>query len=823
MNPLRLITVKILKKKKKRTLMTILSIALATFLMIGVSVVFSSYRENDIKQYIASYGDYHVAIRKRSYEDLEILKQDKEIKQIQPFFLLEQTVHETSPMYIVGTNLQVLKDISLKEGTLPTKEKEVLVSKNFLRIHHYEITVGDTFTTQNGTFKIVGVYEENYYVDFLPYPDGEIVLTFFENPTKEMETSFLITFKEVKNALQKYEKIGLALGETPTYGIEGATFESLTPNYGLLAKYGETFNKTSENLKIGVILILTTVIGIITSFVIYNSFAVSVLERKKQYGMMRSIGATKGQIFGSVFFEAFLVGILGISLGMVLLLIFGNLLIFGINTLQKDILVIPYTLELYPLYYYITLFGIVLVIIISAYFPAKRSSEITPLQAIRSNQDIKIPKSITKSGTWLGKRLGIEAMLAKKNRTRNKKRYRTSTIALILSIMILFLGSVFFDALYETYQRVQDSYQSLPYISLSLTTKKEEDLNQIYSELKKLDGTESVFQSSNFITMIDGDLFGNLTEEFQNRYPNQIKGNVKTPVFLILLGQENYEDLQKLYHLKDGQILFFNTFFDTDGKEISIFELGDSFDYTFCKKEEELCTFEIKDIKVMKEQLQYIKSGPSLMFAIPREMGKEFRSYSDTWNTQNEFHQNYYIETEKYMEFNEKVESILQKYEIVDFSITNERKDMEETRIQILMYQYSAYAVAAFFLLIAFMSVSTSITASMEGRRKEYAILRSVGMTEKEFSKMIFIESLLFSMKAFLYSFLFSNILLFVINAWMKAMQPGVTNPIQIQYPWISLLISMVLVFLVFILNMFVSLNSMKKDNLIDIIKEDSY
>lgn len=209
---------------------------------------------------------------------------------------------------------------------------------------------------------------------------------------------------------------------------------------------------------------------------------------------------------------------------------------------------------------------------------------------------------------------------------------------------------------------------------------------------------------------------------------------------------------------------------------------------------------------MINEKLKYVNSGPSLTFVIPRELQKEFRPYNDSFPLKTEPYQRYYIETKNYMNFNENVENILLKYDVKDFSIQNDQKDMEETRIQMVMYQYSAYGIAALFFLIALMSVSTSIVASMEGRRKEYAILRSIGMTEKQFGKTIFFESFLFAMKAFVYSFFFSHLLLYVTNWWMKQMQPGVDNPLQVSYPWISFFISIVFVFLIILMIMFVAL-----------------
>src|SRR5699024_612041 len=97
------------------------------------------------------------------------------------------------------------------------------------------------------------------------------------------------------------------------------------------------------------------------------------------------------------------------------------------------------TLSFYPMFLILPLIYMIATIFVSAWLPARAASKISPIEAIRLNDDIKVNKKKMKINRWVERILGVEGLLALKNLKRNKKKYRITIISLVVSI-VLFLG-----------------------------------------------------------------------------------------------------------------------------------------------------------------------------------------------------------------------------------------------------------------------------------------------------------------------------------------------------------------------------------------------
>ena len=202
--------------------------------------------------------------------------------------------------------------------------------------------------------------------------------------------------------------------------------------------YGTSKYDNVNKVMVRIIVIILSLISIGCTIVIYNSFAISVMERKKQFGLFSSIGATKRQLRKTVFYEAFIVGLIGILLG----LLSGFLGIWIVLKIVNYLLIFPnaFAIELnlvvYPLFIIIPIIFMILVIIFSAFLPAKRASKITPIEAIRLNDDIKIKSKKVKTNKLVRKIIGIEGDIALKNMKRNKRKYRITMVSLFISVVL---------------------------------------------------------------------------------------------------------------------------------------------------------------------------------------------------------------------------------------------------------------------------------------------------------------------------------------------------------------------------------------------------
>ena len=174
------------------------------------------------------------------------------------------------------------------------------------------------------------------------------------------------------------------------------------------------------------------VIGIIiltSVFVIKNSFDIANQEKKKMYGMLSSVGATSKQIKKNVLHEGFILGLIGIPLGILSGILADYILVIIINYFAK------YTSDDFKFVFSISIWPVILSIILGAVTiylsilrAAKKSSKISPIEAIRNNNEIKINSKKIKSSKLVDKLFGVGGDIAYKNLKRNKKTNRTTII-----------------------------------------------------------------------------------------------------------------------------------------------------------------------------------------------------------------------------------------------------------------------------------------------------------------------------------------------------------------------------------------------------------
>ena len=219
-------------------------------------------------------------------------------------------------------------------------------------------------------------------------------------------------------------------------------------NSDLLNYYGATtfFSVNRMIYSFAVILLLMISFGSVS--LIYNSFSISVAERTRQFGILKSIGATRKQIRDSVLYEALVLCAVGIPLGLLVGCLgigitlyclrdsFGFLMGESGNALQMHFVLNGWAL--------LAAAGIGLVTaIISAWIPAKRAVRVSPVEAIRQTKDVKLRGREVRTSRLTEKLFGFSGMLAAKNFKRNRKRYRSTVVGLFLSVTLFISASSF--------------------------------------------------------------------------------------------------------------------------------------------------------------------------------------------------------------------------------------------------------------------------------------------------------------------------------------------------------------------------------------------
>ena len=400
MNILNKLTIKHVKMNKKRTVVTIIGIILSTALMVGIGLLMSTVRENMIDMVKQENGTQHAIIYNLSQDDLSHIKNNNNVNKVLTTETLGYSKLDLDIDYayqylkVIASNSKFLSTIKLRNGRLPANDKEIIISNP----EDLNIKLGDTITLNIGTrtlngnpinddilaiddekdivltnqtkkeYKVVGIIDYDCYQS--SYDIGLFSYTYQENLTNTVDAYiYFNNVKKVRSTIDKWTN-ELNLGEN-----------QVNINNTLLELYGSSRYSNLMSTVINSLIIVLVVLSIGCIIVIYNSFAISVMERKKQFGLLSSVGTTKKQIRKTVFFEAFIVGSIGIILGTISAYIGIGCVLLIINKLLPGMFGNGCELKLvtYPIFIIIPIIFMIITIIVSAFLPARSASKITPM------------------------------------------------------------------------------------------------------------------------------------------------------------------------------------------------------------------------------------------------------------------------------------------------------------------------------------------------------------------------------------------------------------------------------------------------------------
>jgi putative ABC transport system permease protein len=191
------------------------------------------------------------------------------------------------------------------------------------------------------------------------------------------------------------------------------------------------------------LVIMATLLALVmggSALVIYNAFAISIGERKKQFGIFASVGATAAQIRRTVLVEAGVIGAISIPLGILGAIAGVGILLKLTRGIVSQIIVDAVQgmqLVVSPLVIGLTVLFSAATILLSAWLPARRAAQVSPIDAIRQSGEIQAGKPLNLRTSPLIRRVfGFEGELALKSLKRDRKKYRTTVLSLMISIIL---------------------------------------------------------------------------------------------------------------------------------------------------------------------------------------------------------------------------------------------------------------------------------------------------------------------------------------------------------------------------------------------------
>mgnify|MGYP003212440355 CR=1 FL=1 len=848
MSILNRLTIKNLRLNKKRTIVTIIGIILSTALMVGIGLLFSSFQDLMIRDTIGYSGKYEA-----KYNDVDLIKLN-DIKNKNFTYFYEKPIgfskiessNEYKPyMYITSVNKEYFNELKLVDGSFPKNENEVVISNHVITNGGLNYKVGDivTFTygsrnidgditlanselvdgeflTNEGTYtyKIVGIVERSNFESYSA--SGYTAFTVDVNSDKG-NVNLYVMFNKNKKIIKQSEELAKELNYNG----------DINYNSTLLALYGEsTYGNVMSSMG-GMMIIMLSLVSIGCIIVIYNSFAISVMERKKEFGLLSSIGATKKQLAHTVFFEAVVVGVIGIIFGILGAYIGIGCVVLVINNLISDMLDYKLYLVTNPLFIIIPVIFMIVVIGVSAFIPSRKASKVSPIEAIRQNDDIKINKKKIKTSKFVNKLFGIEGEIALKNIKRNKKKYRVTIVSLFISIVLFISFSSYMNYTLNTASSVMGEVPYDYQISYFSTTagNNGEALDKINEIVKSSDVKEYVSYSVSNLSII-----GNYTysDEYLDFYKSaygddgiKALNNLKYQyISIYILDDNSYNKYKNLIGLDKDSVILLNKFKGVSygnnkrvNYNIPVINNG-NINIKICNFDDEentdttkYCNKNIDNIFVTNKSFDLIEEF-SYMSDFKIVVNKKlYDSISDS--------------STHYTQFNiisdntnniDKLTKDLDKYSNVNY--TNIKESMKQANNLILVVKILMYGFISLVTLIGVTSVFNTISTSMALRKREFAVLRSIGLTNRGFNKILFFESLFFGMKSLIFAIPVSIGIIVLIHYALADMVSIST----IIIPWKYIIISIVSVFVIVLLTMMYSTSKIKKHNIIEQIREEN-
>lgn len=850
MSILNRLTIKNLRLNKKRTIVTIIGIILSTALMVGIGLLFSSFQDLMIRDTIGYSGKYEA-----NYSDVDLDKLNN-IKDKGFTYFYEKPIgfskiessNEYKPyMYITSVNKEYFDELKLIEGSFPKNENEAVISNHVITNGGLNYKVGDIVTFKYGkrniegngtlansefvdgefltnegthTYKIVGIVERSNFENYSAC--GYTAFTLDVNNDKG-SVNLYVMFNKNKKIIKQSEELAKRLNYD----------NDINYNSTLLALYGESTYGNVMTTMVSMMMIMLALVSIGCIIVIYNSFAISVMERKKEFGLLSSIGTTKRQLSHTVFFEAVVVGVIGIIFGILGAYIGIGCVVLVINNLISDMLDYKLYLVTNPLFIIIPVIFMIIVIGASAFIPSRRASKVSPIEAIRQNDDIKINKKKIRTSKLVNKLFGIEGEIALKNIKRNKKKYRVTVVSLFISIVLFISFSSYMNYTLNTASSVMGEvpydYQ-ISYFGDDPNNDKEA-LDKINEIVKSSDVKEYVSYSSS-----DLQLIGNYTyskeylDFYKNAYGEEVYNDLKKAKYqnisILVLDDNSYNKYKKLIGLDKDSVILLNKFKGVSyggnkrvNYDIPVINNG-NINIKICNfddSEEEVndvtkyCNKSVENIFVTNKSFNLIEEF-SYMTDFKLVVNKKlYDSISDS--------------STHYTQFNiisdntnniDKLTKELDKYSNVNY--TNIKEAMKQANNLILVVKILMYGFISLVTLIGVTSVFNTISTSMALRKREFAVLRSIGLTNRGFNKILFFESLFFGMKSLIFAIPVSIGITVLIHYALADMVSIST----IIIPWKYIIISIVSVFVIVLLTMMYSTSKIKKHNIIEQIREEN-
>ena len=726
---------------------------------------------------------------------------------------------------------------------------------------HTEVMSGERLeNTEPRTYTVVGIYERPAFEDYAA--PGYTALTAAD--TKSAEQSPIHCYFKLHKPAGVYDfmkEMGYTQEYRYAYNTKVLLYSGTAPFDSFLTAF----------YSLAAIIIALIVFGSVS--LIYNAFSISVSERTRQFGLLSSVGATRKQLRRMVLFEALAVSIVGIPLGILVGVGGIGITLLLIGDKFSSIVRADIPMRLCVSWQAVVIAAVIalVTVLISAWIPSKRATGVSAVEAIRQSMDIKVSGRPVRTSKLAYKLFGLPGVLAGKHYKRNRKKYRTTVVSLFMSIVLFVSAAAFTDYMMESAEGglASDQFDLIYAAESDASAAMTPDalLELLFSEQNVTGGTYTKKQflqgdiSREYVTAMFADRFSNFGMESEDRAPKELgisgylyfvadaefnrlleKYNLKEadyydrekPLGLALDRNieldrrlEKYVTLDTLkgdgcvieglyyveidgYYRKDSRI-------DENGNKVVLYQNRDNeSDIIELPYEESFAKYTLRSEKTIEEAPFFVsRSTPvainmiypysMLESVVPEAALNQFR------NTE------YFLTSSNHAASFENLSTMLTENGLSSRQLFDYAANAETNRNVITIIRVFAYGFIVLISLIAAANVFNTISTNISLRRREFAMLKSVGMTQKGFRRMMNYECLLYGSKALLLGLPVSCGITYLIYR-------AVTTAYETSFhlPWAAIGIAVLSVFLVVFATMMYAMRKVKKDNPIDALKNEN-
>lgn len=624
---------------------------------------------------------------------------------------------------------------------------------------------------------------------------------------------------------------------------------------------------------VALIIILTSV------YCIKNSFNISITEKIRQYGMLASVGATRRQIKSSVKTEAAMLGVVGIPVGTMSGILASLVLVKVVNALSAGWLNFALSFHTSLPALILAVILSIATIYFSATGSARRAARVTPLEAIRNTKEIKIKSAKLKTPAIIGRIWGIGGVISYKNIKRNNKKYRTTVTSIVICSVTFIVISYFMSM---AFSMVGMSYASTDYnIGINMSYKKDIDIEKLSKLVSGIEGVDDYLVGARYdfdvskpeYTKEYGEYCGQLYDDSEDvsqeflitvldnksydKYASDagIK-NAATGAILVNKGtfdvyNENSSKYVKkemeLYKYKAGDTIEcgYNVYDDASSDENAVEDNTESStDDNNAVEGDTESSVDDNNGYVDEETINngVRKTVDVTIAGVTDKVPIGYKGYSYTtllfmnqkgfeslWadgKSGNELKPGYasysaYVVAENaddYQDTFEKETEENPEYSQISFYVSNLDKQMRDEKSLFTLLGVFAYGLIVVIALIGITNIINTLSTGMELRSREFATLRSIGMTDKQFAGMVRLESVFISVKALVIGVPLGILISYLLCVMMNRMDDAIIY----EPPYKAIILCIVVVIMLIYAIMKLSMTKLRHNNIIETIKNEN-